>query len=206
MKHPLSSDMGTKTTKNENKTMKRIFSILCASLISMGAYAVEIAGVQLPEKLTAQSESLALNGAGVRSKFFMDIYAAGLYLAEASNEPTKIISADKSMALRLHITSGLLSGEKMETATREGFEKSTGGDTASIKPVIDNFIETFKSGIQENDVFDFVYSPEVGVNVFKNGELKTNIKGLEFKQALFGIWLSEDSVQDDLKSDLLGSL
>ena len=136
----------------------------------------------------------------------MDIYAAGLYLAEASSEPKQIISDDKSMALRLHITSGLLSGEKMETATREGFEKSTGGETAAIMPVIDNFIETFKTGIQENDVFDFVYSPAVGVNVFKNGELKTNIKGLEFKQALFGIWLSDDAVQDDLKSDLLGSL
>ena len=198
--------MGIKTTKNENNTMKRIFSILCASLISISSYAVEVAGVQLPEKLTAQSESLALNGAGVRSKFFMDIYAAGLYLTQTSDKPQQIIADDKSMALRLHITSGLLSGEKMESATREGFEKSTGGNTAPIQSVIDNFIDTFKSGIEVNDVFDFVYSPEVGVDVYKNGELKTNIKGLEFKQALFGIWLSEDAVQDDLKSDLLGSL
>ena len=56
----------------------------------------------------------------------------------------------------------------------------------------------------KNDVFDFIYIPDVGVNTFKNGELKTTVQGLEFKQALFGIWLSEDSVQDDLKLSLLG--
>ncbi|OUR69754.1 chalcone isomerase [Bermanella sp. 47_1433_sub80_T6] len=186
--------------------MKRIVSLLCISLLSISAMAVEVAGVQIPEKLAAQQQSLSLNGTGVRSKFFMDIYAAGLYLTEASKEAKTIIAQDKAMALRLHITSGLLSGEKMETATREGFEKSTQGNTAPIQGTIDAFIANFKDGIQENDVFDFVYSPESGVNVFKNGALKSTIKGLEFKQALFGIWLSEDAVQDDLKDGLLGSL
>ena len=186
--------------------MKRILSILCLSLLSISTWAVEVAGVQLPEKLTAQEQTLSLNGTGVRSKFFMDIYAAGLYLTQASKEAKVIIAQDKAMALRLHITSGLLSGEKMENATREGFEKSTNGNTAPIQGTIDEFIANFKDGIQENDVFDFVYSPAAGVSVFKNGQLKSTVKGLPFKQALFGIWLSEDSVQEDLKSGLLGSL
>lgn len=186
--------------------MKRILTLISAAMLSVSTYAVEVGGVNLPESLSVQEQSLALNGAGVRSKFFMDIYAAGLYLTESSKEATSIIAQDKPMALRLHITSGLLSAEKMETATREGFEKSTGGNTAPIQATIDAFIETFKDGIVENDVFDFVYAPETGVNVFKNGELKNNVKGLEFKQALFGIWLAEEAVQEDLKSGLLGSL
>jgi hypothetical protein len=186
--------------------MKRILSIFCLSLLSIGAMAVEVAGVQLPEKLDVQEQSLSLNGTGVRSKFFMDIYAAGLYLSEASKEATAIIAQDKAMALRLHVTSGLLTSEKMEAATREGFEKSTNGNTAAIQSTIDTFIANFKDAIQENDIFDFVYTPMKGVAVFKNGELKSTILGLPFKQALFGIWLSEDAVQDDLKSGLLGSL
>lgn len=186
--------------------MKSILTLMSAALLSLSVNAVEVAGIDLPDSLTAENQALQLNGAGVRSKFFMDIYAAGLYLTENSKEAATIIAADKSMALRLHITSGLLSSEKMEAATREGFEKSTGGKTEALKSTIDAFIANFKEGIKENDVFDFVYAPEVGVNVIKNGELKSNIKGLEFKQALFGIWLSEDSVQEDLKSGLLGSL
>jgi hypothetical protein len=175
-------------------------------MISMVSHAKEVAGVNLPDSLNAQNHPLALNGVGIRSKFFMDIYAAGLYLSESSQEAKSIIDQDKPMALRLHITSGLLSSDKMESATREGFEKSTGGNTAEIKDTIDTFIATFKEDIIENDVFDFVYVPSVGVDVFKNGELKTTVKGLVFKQALFGIWLSDDAVQDDLKEGLLGSL
>ena len=186
--------------------MKTLFSIFLMTMISMVSYAKEIAGVNLPDSINAQDQSLALNGAGIRSKFFMDIYAAGLYLTESSQEAKSIIDQDKPMALRLHITSGLLSSEKMESATREGFEKSTGGHTEEIKDTIEAFIATFKDGIVENDVFDFVYVPAEGVNVLKNGELKTTVQGLSFKQALFGIWLSEDAVQDDLKEGLLGSL
>ncbi|MFT5593239.1 MAG: hypothetical protein ACI8SR_001611 [Oceanicoccus sp.] len=186
--------------------MKILLSVFLMTMLSVVAQAKEVAGVNLPDSLSAQDQSLALNGVGIRSKFFMDIYAAGLYLSETSKEAKSIIEQDKPMALRLHITSGLLTAEKMESATREGFEKSTGGNTAAIKTTIDSFIATFQDGIVENDVFDFVYVPAVGVNVFKNDKLKTTVEGLEFKQALFGIWLSEDAVQDDLKEGLLGSL
>ena len=140
--------------------MKKIITLLSAVLFTLSTQAVEIGGVKLPESLAVKEQSLALNGAGVRSKFFMDIYAAGLYLTEASQEASVIMAQDKPMALRLHITSGLLSAEKMEAATREGFEKSTGGNTAPLQTTIDAFIETFKDGIVENDVFDFVYAPE----------------------------------------------
>jgi len=186
--------------------MKTLIRIFLVAMVSVAAQAKEVAGVNLPDSLSAQDQALALNGVGIRSKFFMDIYAAGLYLTESSQEAKSIIDQDKPMALRLHITSGLLSSEKMESATREGFEKSTGGNTAQLQDTIDAFIDTFKEDIVENDVFDFVYTPTEGVNVFKNGDLKTTIKGLPFKQALFGIWLSDDAVQDDLKEGLLGSL
>jgi len=34
--------------------------------------------------------------------------------------------------------------------------------------------------------------------------LKVQVPGLAFKQALFGIWLSDDPVQDSLKEAMLG--
>ncbi|MFT6153576.1 MAG: hypothetical protein ACJAYK_001298 [Crocinitomicaceae bacterium] len=186
--------------------MKKIILLITTMLLNSSVLSIEVGGVQLPESIKVDTQSLALNGTGVRSKFFMDIYAAGLYLSKTSADAVSIIDQDKPMALRLHITSGLLSSEKMEAATREGFDKATGGNTASIQENINSFIETFKQEIIENDVFDFIYTPQNGVNVLKNGEFKKNIKGLEFKQALFGIWLSEDAISDDLKEGLLGAI
>jgi hypothetical protein len=190
--------------------MNKIIMLMTALLLSAGLNAsepsVEVAGIELPTTMTVEAQSLTLNGTGIRSKFFMDIYAAALYVSEISADAGSIIAQNKPMALRLHITSGLLSSDKMEVATREGFEKSMGGDTSSLRDTINAFIETFKEEIVVNDVFDFVYTPENGVNVLKNGEVKKNIKGLEFKRALFGIWLGEDAVSDDLKEGLLGDV
>lgn len=190
---------------NESKTMKNILTFVLAAVVSAASFAAEVAGVNLPESLSADDQALNLNGTGVRSKFFMDIYAAGLYLPEANKDGETVVSQDKPMALRLHITSSLLTAEKMESATREGFEQSTGGKTESIKPSIEKFIAAFKDEIKENDVFDLVYKPGKGVEVYKNSELKASAEGLDFKKALFGIWLSENAVQDDLKDGLLGS-
>ncbi len=186
--------------------MKFVLSLFFMSFLSISVSAVDIAGVTIPDKLSAQSQALSLNGVGVRSKFFMEIYVAGLYLTEASKEANAIIERDQSMALRLHVTSDLLSPKRMEDATREGFEKSTSGHSAPIQANIDLLVSTFKDGIKEGDVFDFVYTPESGVKVYKNNDLKSTIEGLQFKQALWGIWLSSDPVQDDLKTGLLGQL
>lgn len=184
--------------------MKKLIGLALATCVSFAVQAKEVGSVTLPDTMKAGDQELTLNGAGVRSKFFMDIYSAGLYLPQQQKDAKAIVSADKPMALRLHITSGLLSGEKMVAATNEGFEKSTHGNTKPIQASIDKLINAFKADINPNDVFDLVYKPGVGVEVYKNGQLKTAAEGLEFKKALFGIWLSDEPVQSDLKSGLLG--
>jgi hypothetical protein len=92
----------------------------------------------------------------------------------------------------------------MEKATREGFAKATGGNVAPIKAQIENFISVFRDKINEHDVYDLVYLPDKGVEVYKNAEYSSLTPGLNFKQALFGIWLSEKPAQQSLKKKMLG--
>ena len=92
----------------------------------------------------------------------------------------------------------------MEKATREGFVKATGGNTAPIEAQIEKFISVFKEKINENDIYDLIYVPGKGVEVYKNDEYKSLTEGLAFKQALFGIWLSDKPVQKRLKEEMLG--
>jgi hypothetical protein len=167
--------------------------------------AKEIEGVNLPESLEVAKSKLILNGAGVRSKFFMDLYVGGLYLENKSNNPQEIIEGDEPMAIRLHIISSLITSKKMENATREGFENATKGNTEPIKIQIEEFISVFKEKIEEDDIFDLIYLPGKGLEVYKNSELKSRIEGLDFKQALFGIWLSEKPAQKSLKKEMLGN-
>lgn len=175
-------------------------TLACACLCQ----AKDIAGISMPDRLQADGQSLILNGAGVRTKFFMDMYAAGLYLIKQQHAAEKIIAADEPMALRLHIISGLITGEKMEAATREGFANSTTGGTAPPAEKIESFIAVFRESINKKDIYDFVYVPNSGTQISKNGKLKARIQGRDFKQALFGIWLGAKPAQESLRRQLLG--
>ena len=51
--------------------------------------------------------------------------------------------------------------------------------------------------------FDFIYLPERGVVVNKNGKFKGVVGGIEFKTALFNIWLSDKPADANLKKAML---
>lgn len=164
----------------------------------------EVGDATLPNTQSFGGQTLVLNGAGVREKFWIDLYAAGLYLPEKSSNADAIVQADSPMAIKLHIVSGLISSKKMIDALREGFENSTNGNIKPIEDEINTLIGFLKEDIERDDVFDLVYLPNKGIVAYKNGELKGTIPGMEFKKALFGIWLSNRPADDSLKEELLG--
>lgn len=146
-------------------------------------------------------QSLTLNGMGSRSKWMLHLYNAGLYLKANSSDAATILAANEPQAIRLEITSSMITSEKMEEAVREGFQKST--SDPAIQPRIEQLITVFKEPIKEGDLYDFVYRPG-SVAIIKNGKNATNISGNDFKQAFFGIWLGDNPVQASLKKALLG--
>jgi hypothetical protein len=75
---------------------------------------------------------------------------------------------------------------------------------AGVRAKIDMFKGFFKEKINKKDIFIIVYVPGEGVSVLKNGVKKGTIDGLDFKKALFGIWLGNKPADDDLKAGMLG--
>jgi len=187
--------------------MKNYFLLFVATVMLAPAFAqLKINDVALPASFKADETNLVLNGGGVRKKAFFKVYVAGLYLTEKSKKAESIINEDKALAVRITITSSLVSSDNMSESIREGFSKSLKGNTSALQAKIDAFIATFKKeAIKTGDVFDLVYVPGVGIKAYKNNKLQTTIEGLEFKKALIGIWLSADPVDADLKTGLLGA-
>ena len=186
--------------------LRKQFAAIVLTILVMVAQgnAEEIGGINMPESLNTGQSTLMLNGAGVRTKLFFDIYVGGLYLKEKSQDSKAIIEADEPMAIRLHIVSSMLTSKKMEKATREGFAKATGGNIEPIKIQIDEFCSVFKKEIKEDDSYDLIYVPGKGVEVYINGEYASVTEGLAFKKALFGIYLSDKPAQKSLKKAMLG--
>jgi hypothetical protein len=172
--------------------------------ISSASFAqTEVAGIELPNTFKAGEVSLNLNGAGVREKFWMDLYAGGLYTDHKIKNASEVINQDAPMSLKIHIVSGLISSDKMSSAVEEGFKNSIQGDMDPYRVKIDKFKSFFSEEIVKNDVFDITYSPSKGVVVFKNDKELGTIEGLEFKKALFGIWFCDQPADKDLMKGML---
>ena len=164
----------------------------------------EVGGITMPGKVVVEKQDLILNGAGIREKYWIDLYVCGLYLTTRSSDSQKIQDANEKMAIRLHIISSFVTNERMQDAVRVGFEKSTHNNTAGLEEKINVVIGAFSDPIKVDDVYEIYYTPAGGSVIYKNGVQKTIIEGLYFKQVLFGIWLGDNPAHKELKEELMG--
>lgn len=178
--------------------------ILLASLMHLPAHAAKVGGITLEDTATVGEQTTQFNGAGIRKKAFIKLYVGSLYLSAPDSDAAAIVAADETMAIRLDILSGLLTRKKMIAALNEGFDSATGGNTDAIQPQIDQMMSFMQDKISPGDRYTLAYEPGVGTRISRNGEEMAVIEGLPFKQALFGIWLSDKPAQDSLKSAMLG--
>ena len=157
-----------------------------------------------PDSLKLGEATIVKNGSGSRQKAFLSLYDCTLYLNQKSHDAKAIIAADQTMAIRIEVTSRFVSQAKMVSALKDGFNASTGGNTKAIAAQIKSFEACFSDPIKMNDVFILAHSPGTGVVVYKNNTQKGVVAGLDFKKALFGIWIGDTPADSALKKAMLG--
>jgi hypothetical protein len=181
--------------------LKKFFTIF----LVFGIFSITpIYGTTSPNQIEYQGITLTKNGQGTRIIFFMKVYEGSLYLETESSNAQEIISLDSPMAIRIDVTSEMVTAEAMKKALSEGLEKSTGNNTASINNEINQLSSSFDSAVSSGDYYEFIYLPDKGTHVVKNRELVELIKGFDFKKAFFGIFLSDNPIQKNLKKAMLG--
>jgi hypothetical protein len=158
----------------------------------------------LPDTLRKGETLLICNGKGTRSRYMIKAYTAALYLEKRMSDAPGIIHASSPMAIRMHIISGLITADRLEESTREGFRNSLEGKTEQLRNEIETFMTMIRTDLAKGDMYEFHYRPGPGTEVRKNDILLGVIPGFEFKKALFGIWLCEKPAQEDLKRALVG--
>ena len=176
----------------------RMLCLFCLSL------AVQAEEADVPGELSIDESLLMLNGSGLRSRLFIDLYVGSLYLSHPESDASNIIQADESMAIRLSIVSSLITGEKLRDATLDGFNQAV-ADTSALDERISRFLRAFSEPLEVGDLFQLSWNPNSDLLVVtRNDVVVEQIEGLDFKQALFAIWLGEDPVQESLKDEMLG--
>ena len=181
---------------------KRLITCL---ILLLGSFLITpLLALDLPNKIEYQEVKLSLNGHGTRIRFFMKVYEGSLYLETVSNNAEEIINNDAPMSIRMDVISSLVTPEAMKTALNEGLEKSTGNNTDLISKEINQLNSSLNIEVGAGDFFEFIYLPSSGTTVLKNSKYIDTIPGIEFKKAFFGIFLSDNPIQKNMKKAMLG--
>lgn len=192
-----------KNIKSRSKIM-RMFVFFTLLLIGLPSYAKEISGVMVNDTLqTEDSATLHLNGAGVRSKFFVDVYIAELYMEKPSASAAEVIGDKGKKRIVMHFLHSEVSKDKLVGAWNDGFkENNSAGDLAKLQDRINQF-NGFFVDVKKDDVIVLDYAPATGTVVTIKGQKKGTIPGADFSEALLKIWLGDHPVDSGLKDKLL---
>lgn len=169
--------------------------------------AVQAEDVKIPETLNldAGKGELLLNGSGTRKKFGFKVYEGALYLKAKTTDSKKIIEADEPMAITMSWKrQGVV--EKTTDVFSEGFKYGAGTNYDALKSSIDTFLKTLVNA-EKQDIWKYVYIPGEGTSIYYNDKVAATISGIDFKKALFSIWLLEgESFSGDaqLRKGMLG--
>jgi hypothetical protein len=168
----------------------------------------ELAGVRYPGTVRVSNQTLRLNGAGIRYRFVVKVYTAGLYLTTAATTPEAVLAAPGPK--RLHVVmlrdidanelGRLFTRGMQDNSPREEFSKSIPGTLRMAE------IFSAKKRLKEGENFSVDWTPGEGTQVLVNGRPQGDpIKEPEFFQALMRIWLGQNPADNSLKDALLGA-
>lgn len=188
--------------------LKSLFAGLCIAATLSVAHAAEVSGIRFPDTANVAGKDLTLNGVGMRTKFFIKVYAAGLYLPEKSRSLADIQKLEGPRRMQL-VMMRELSSEDFGKAFMDGLNANTTeqeratlmSQTAQMKRVF-SMVPSLKKG----DVLFLDWIPGGGTVTALNGrKIGETIPGVAFNNALLRIWLGENPADSNLKPALLGA-
>lgn len=177
-----------------------IVAFVAASTFDL--HAASLAGVTLPDTVQVGDKTLVLNGLGLRKKFVVKVYVAGLYLEQKSSDAGAIIKADGPKRIVMQFLRDV-SKSQIADAFEESFNNNTPDAKKTMKADIDRLLDALEP-LKEGDQMVFTYIPGTGTTLAINGKEKLNISASAFAPVLFSVWLGPKPPTADLKKGILG--
>jgi len=169
--------------------------------------AIDVNGVKFDDTNNVAGKDLKLNGAGMRTKLIIKVYAAGLYLPEKSKNVAEILKMDGPRRVTL-VMARDVSSEDLGKAFMDGINENLDkAEKAKFVTQINKFGEMFASvdQIKKGDVLHMDWIPGTGTVCELNGKkIGGTAIDLGFYNAVLRIWLGDKPADSSLKPALLG--
>lgn len=167
------------------------------------AAAKTIAGYTFPATISEGGETLELVGVGLRSKWFVKVYAIGVYQKTNKRSASHLINSNEPKVLWLHMLRGI-SGDKMREGIDDGIRDNVPEATRKqIAPQVDKLKRSMPPKLTNKADIRFSYAPGKGITLSFNKRNKATFKGRAFMSAVWSIWFGTKPADKDLKSGVL---
>lgn len=181
------------------KTLPLLVLLLTPAL---PARAAELAGVTMDDQITVDGQTLVLNGQGLRKKFFIKVYVAGLYLPAKQTAAEAVLSADTPRRMVMEFVRKVTKTQLCD-GWKEGLEANTAQPSSAVTADFDRLCG-WMTDVKDDDQLVFTYLPGGGTTVEVQGETRGTIPGKDFADALFACWIGPEPPGEDFKTGLLG--
>lgn len=181
-------------------------SVFFAMATAQAAAATDVAGMRYEDSLSVGGKPLVLNGAGVRNKFTVKVYAAGLYLQDAQSTVDGVMKAEGPRRVRLVMLRDISSDDLGSAFMLALSNNINDADKAKIATQISKYGELFglTDSFKKGDTIDTDWIPGVGNQCYLNGKkVGPVIPDIIFYNSVLRIWLGDKPVDTDLKTRLL---
>ena len=185
---------------NGSGTISRVAAVLLVALAAPVA-AREVRGIDVPESIRVEGHTLRLNGAGIRRRFFFDIYVIGLYVERPTTDLAAVLAANTPRQVRIHLVRAV-SAQQMRDAVAEGFRRSAGDAMPGLETRLARLEAMLRAG-GPGDVTTLTWIPGRGTVVTDDGHEIGTIEGKDCADVVFGVWIGPRPVDDGLARTLL---
>lgn len=147
------------------------------------------------------AKELPLIGASLYRYLVFDVYSIALYGPGGEQSIDSILSdVPKKLVIQYH------RDFTREQIVRAGTELMRGNKEINFEltePQAEKMNSLYVEQVSEGDRYWIKYVPGEGTSLYYNGRLLGNVPGSEFARAYFGIWLSRNPIDEDMRDALL---
>jgi hypothetical protein len=187
--------------------MHRLAAAAVVLFLAVPASSQDVTEPKSGTKFAAKDEDMSLLGVGLRTRTIakVKVYAIGLYVADSALAgPLKgkagtpdlyreLVSGDFKKKIVMKFLRDL-SADQIRDAFRDSLKG--GGPNADVWVSYFTDVRTGQEAV-------IAWTPGVGLETRASGLNKPPLKDTALAAAVFGIWLGDKPVQDDIKKDLV---
>ncbi len=157
-----------------------------------------------PKTVEVAGRTLELIGAGLREKWFFDVYTLGAYSESGTCDTLGVISADEVRYIRIDLLRNV-SAENMAKALGKAFERNTPADASvDLRIQIETFLSYFQQDLIRGASLELTYVPGPGTTLKQNGEQQGAVTpGKAFADVLWSSYFGSKTCCPGLKAQIL---